>query len=58
MAHVSNELDRVHLVTLGTRDGWLAKRSVTTKAPQKIVAALEVREPAQMLDDELPTPAE
>jgi hypothetical protein len=31
---------------------------VTTKGQQKILAALEVREPAQILDYELPTPAE
>ena len=56
--NVSNELDRMHLVTLGTSDGRIAKRSVTTKGQQKILAALEVREPAQILDYELPTPAE
>ena len=56
--NVRNELDRMHLVTLGTGEGRIAKRSVTTKAQQKILAALEVREPAQILDYELPTPAE
>ena len=56
--NVRNELDRMHLVTLGTSDGRIAKRSVTTKAQQKILAALEVRQPAQILDYELPTPAE
>ncbi|MDA8186274.1 MAG: hypothetical protein M0035_17960 [Actinomycetota bacterium] len=56
--NVRNELDRMHLVTLSTSDGRIAKRSVTTKGQQKILAALEVREPAQILDYELPTPAE
>ena len=48
----------MHLVTLGTSDGRIAKRSVATTAQQKILAALDVREPAQILDYELPTPAE
>ena len=56
--NVENELHRMHLVTLATSDGRIAKRSVTTKGQQKILAALEVREPAQILDYELPTPAE
>jgi len=56
--NVRNECDRMHLVTLGSSDGRIAERSVTTKGQQKIFAALEVREPAQILDDELPTPVE
>ncbi len=55
--NVRHELDRMHLVTLETKEGRIAKRSVTTKGQQKILAALEVREPAQILDYELPTPA-
>ena len=48
----------MHLVTLGTSDGRIAKRSVANDGQQKILAALEVREPAQILDYEIPTPAE
>lgn len=56
--NLRNELDRMHLVTLETREGRIAKRSATTKAQREILAALEVREPAQILDYELPTPVE
>lgn len=56
--NVRHELDRMHLVTLETKEGRIAKRSAITKGQQKILAALEVREPAQILDYELPTPAE
>ena len=56
--NVRNELERMHLVTLGTKEGRIAKRSVTTNGQRKILAALKVREPAQILDYELPTPVE
>ena len=57
--NVRHELDRMHLVTLETTEGRIAKRSTTTKGQREILAALEIREPAQILDDELPlTPAE
>jgi hypothetical protein len=56
--NLRNELDRMHLVTLETREGRIAKRSATTKRQREILAALEVREPAQILDYELPTPVE
>ena len=56
--NVRNEIDPMHLVTLGTSDGRIAKRSVANDGQQKILAALEVREPAQILDYEIPTPAE
>ncbi|EQD72011.1 transposase IS4 family protein [mine drainage metagenome] len=56
--NVRNELDRMHLVTLETKQGRIAKRSATTKGQSEILAALEMREPAQILDYELPTPAE
>ena len=54
--NLRNELDRMHLVTLETREGRIAKRSTTTKRQREILTALEVREPAQILDYELPTP--
>ena len=54
--NLRHELDRMHLVTLGTTEGRIAKRSATTKRQREILAALEVREPAQILDYELPTP--
>lgn len=52
--NLRHELDRMHLVTLETSEGRLAKRSATTKRQREILAALEVREPAQILDYELP----
>jgi hypothetical protein len=52
--NLRNELDRMHLVTLKTREGRIAKRSTTTKRQREIPAALEVRGPAQILDYELP----
>ena len=57
--NLRHELDRMHLVTLETTEGRIAKRSTTTKGQREILAALEIREPAQILDYELPlTPAE
>jgi len=53
--NLRHELDRMHLVTLETTEGRIAKRSATTKRQREILAALEVREPAQILDYELPT---
>ncbi len=46
------------LVTLETQEGRIAKRSATTKRQREILAALGVREPAQILGYELPTPVE
>jgi transposase len=54
--NLRNELDRMHLVTLETTEGRIAKRSATTKRQREILAALGVREPAQILDYELPKP--
>ena len=54
--NLRHELDRMHLVTLETKEGRIAKRSATTTGQRQILAALEVREPAQILDYELPTP--
>ena len=56
--NLRHELDRMHLVTLETSEGRIAKRSATTKGQRDIFAGLEIREPAQILDYELPTPAE
>ena len=44
------------LVALETQEGRIAKCSATTKRQREILAALEVREPAQILDYELPIP--
>lgn len=55
--NLRRELDRMHLVTLETREGRLAKRSATTPRQREILAALDIREPAQILDYELPEPA-
>ncbi|MGE5756139.1 MAG: transposase [Planctomycetaceae bacterium] len=56
--NLRHELDRMHLVTLETAEGRVAKRSTTTKRQREILSALEIREPAQILDYELPAPAE
>ncbi len=53
--NLRHELDRMHLVTLETTEGRIAKRSATTKRQRELFAALDVREPAQILDYELPT---
>ena len=56
--NLRNELDRMHFLTLETTEGRIAKRSATSKRQRDILATLEVREPAQILDYELPTAAE
>jgi hypothetical protein len=52
--NLRHELDRMHLVTLETKEGRIAKRSATTTRQREILRALDVREPAQILDYELP----
>ena len=54
--NVRNELDRMHLVTLETKDGRVAQRSGTTSGQRKILKALDIAEPAQFYDFELPAP--
>lgn len=44
-----------HVARQETAGGW---RSATTKRQREILAALEVHEPAQILDYELPNPVE
>jgi hypothetical protein len=56
--NLRGELDRMHLVTLETTEGRIAKRTATTKRQRELFAALDVREPAQILDYELPKPLE
>jgi transposase len=56
--NLRNELDRMHLVTLATAEGRIAKRSATTKRQRQILTDLQIREPAQILDYQLPTPVE
>ena len=55
--NLRHELDRMALVTLETSEGRIAKRSATTARQREIFRALDVREPAQILDYELPEPA-
>jgi len=55
LAHVRNELDRLHLVTLATADGQVAQRSATTAGHKTILAALELPEPARFFDFTIPT---
>ena len=54
--NLRDELDRMHLVTLETTEGRIAKRSATTQGQREILSALALREPAQILDYELPEP--
>jgi transposase len=52
--NVRHELDRMHLVTLETKEGRVAQRSMTTPRQGKIFAALDIAEPARFFDFELP----
>jgi Transposase DDE domain len=55
---VRDELDRMHLVTLQTGEGRVAKRSLTTTGQRQIFAALELPEPPAFSDFEVTaTPA-
>jgi hypothetical protein len=45
-----HELDRLHLVTLGTDHGRVAQRSTLTTGHQRILAALHLPEPARYFD--------
>ena len=45
--NLRHELDRMHLVTLETTEGRIAKRSATTKRQREILSALALREPAR-----------
>jgi IS4 transposase len=55
---VRDELDRLHLVTLETSEGRVAKRSLTTPGQRRILAALELPEPPAFSDFEVTaTPA-
>jgi len=55
---VRDELERMHLVTLETGGGRVAKRSLTTPGQRQIFAALELSEPPAFSDFEVTaTPA-
>lgn len=54
--NVRHELDRMHLVTLQSSDGRVAQRSVTTARQRQLFGALDLAEPPQILDVELPAP--
>jgi len=55
---VRDELERMHLVTLETNEGRVAKRSLTTPGQRQIFAALELPEPPAFSDFEVaPKPA-
>ena len=55
---VRDELERLHLVTLETSEGRVAKRSLTTTRQRQIFAALELPEPPAFSDFEVTaTPA-
>jgi hypothetical protein len=56
--NVRHEPDRMHLVTLQTPHGRVAKRSVTTARQRALLGSLELHEPPPFLDRlELPAPA-
>jgi transposase len=48
--NLHHELDRMHLVTLGTSDGRVAQRSAATPGQQPIFGALDLREPPKFFD--------
>jgi len=51
---VREELDRMHLVTLATEHGRIAKRSLATPGQRQILTALELPEPPAFADFEVP----
>ena len=53
---VRDELERMHLVTLETGEGRVAKRSLTTPGQRQIFAALELPEPPAFSDFEVAPP--
>jgi hypothetical protein len=56
--NLRNELDRMHLITLATGEGRIAQRTATTQRQRQILTNLQIREPAQILDYQLPTPVQ
>jgi hypothetical protein len=52
--NLRHELERMHLVTLGTADGRVAQRSAATPRQQSILGALDLREPPKFLEFALP----
>jgi transposase len=55
--NVRHELDRMHLVTLDSRDGRVSQRSAITARQRQLFAALGIAEPPLLLDVELPAPS-
>jgi IS4 transposase len=55
---VREELERLHLVTLETSEGRLARRSQTTAGQRRILAALELPEPPLFSDFEVSATAD
>lgn len=54
--NIACELDRMHLVTMVSRDGRIAQRSSTTAGQRELLGALGLAEPPLLVDYELPTP--
>ena len=50
---VREELDRMHLVTLATAEGQVAKRTLTTAGQRQILTALDLPEPPAFADFEV-----
>jgi hypothetical protein len=53
--NIRHELDRMHLVTLESRDGRIAQRSSTTASQRELLGRLALAEPPLIVDYELPT---
>ncbi len=52
-----NKRERMHLITLATKEGHAAQRSATAPRQREIFQALEIAEPARFYDFTLPRPA-
>jgi hypothetical protein len=55
--NVRHELDRMHVVTMESRDGRIAQRSSATARQRQLFSALGLAEPPQLLDVALGTPS-
>jgi IS4 transposase len=48
--NIRDELERMHLVSLASKDGSVAQRSLTTPAQRAILSSLELPEPPRFAD--------
>ncbi len=54
--NVRNELDRMHLVTMETKDGRFSQRTTITPKQAEILRDLRIKEPGRYLDFEPKVP--